>query len=169
MSISLRKYLLDTQETLLGMPLLFSLAEAAKTFLDNGGISSNTSSNNYLSDVSNASIDENDRLEASLKPLNHQVGNPLIMEGTRCTENVFLAWRETFLERRAKQRAEAAEIRAREQGSGPTGKEMFLQGLLKNEAALADPAEIEAIERGAAVLASVDASLFTGDIPSDDE
>jgi hypothetical protein len=34
MALALRQHLSATQDTLLGMPVLFSLAEAAKTFLD---------------------------------------------------------------------------------------------------------------------------------------
>lgn len=150
---ALRAHLAHAQQELSGMPVLFSLAEAAKQFLDGAGANGGA--------VGADSEDEETREENS-RPLNHQVGNPLIMEGTRCTENVFLAWREGFLERRAAEMAARAEAKAREQGSGLTGKEMFVRGLvqLKNEGALADAAEMEAVERGANLLASIDASLF---------
>lgn len=150
---ALERHLEATAAQLTGMPLLFALVEAGRTFLDTGG---------------EAVVEEDEgavaAAEEAARPLNHQVGNPLIVTGTRCTENVFLSWRERFLEWRAVQRAQAEAQRLAETGAGLTGKQMFLAGLLKNEAAAADAAEMAAVGKGAALLESIDASLFTDDV-----
>ena len=61
-----------------GLPMLFALFEHAKGQLDD------------LS--SSAAEPEAPKVTSShvMKEGNHQVGNPLITDGTRCTENVFL-------------------------------------------------------------------------------
>ena len=147
-------------QQLLGMPMVFSLAERAKQLLDE--LSDSTTSNNNNSNNNNAAAAAVEAVEEERKPLNHQVGNPLIVDGTRCTENVFLSWRERFLEERAA-RQRAAELKQKELGDDrPTGKQMFLMGLLKNDESLAYRAIDQAL--AGAEEAPVDESLFKDEI-----
>ena len=67
------------------MAMVFALAEKLKSLLDADEAALSTS-------ASATAAAEEPREEE--KPRNHQVGEPLITQGTRCTENVFMEWRE---------------------------------------------------------------------------
>ena len=117
----IKQALEDEAEVLLGMPMTFSLCEKAKQLLDD-------LSGGQVAEVEDSKQTE----EKEEKALNHQVGNPLIMDGTRCTENVFLAWKEKWLEEREEERKKKEEKQLSEFENKPTGKEMFLRGIIKS-------------------------------------
>ena len=114
---------------LLGMPMAFALAEKLKQLLDEGdavaggGDQGATAGSGGAGSASKGKGKEEE--EAGAKPMNHQVGEPLITTGTRCTENVFQEWREKWLEKRAAVLAEQARQREQEADGRPTGKQMF--------------------------------------------
>jgi hypothetical protein len=82
--LSFRSELHKEAAELRGMPMAFALAEKLKLLLD--------TEQGEPSAAAVAAAEEKSREEE--KPRNHQVGEPLISIGTRCTENVFLEWRE---------------------------------------------------------------------------
>lgn len=118
----LRTAIEEEGKQLIGMPMIFSLAEKAKQVMD--GLDEGNGKDEAAAEKEKEKEKENTKL-------NHQVGSPLIVDGTRCTEEVFLAWRERWLERRLQERKELEQKRAEALGNKPTGKELFLRGAIK--------------------------------------
>jgi hypothetical protein len=108
-----------------GMPMAFALAEKLKQLLDESDVVAGSSGSGGGGESSASKAKAAEAEEAAARPLNHQVGEPLITTGTRCTENVFQEWREKWLEKRAATLAERARQREQEADGRPTGKQMF--------------------------------------------
>lgn len=151
--LRLKKLLAEEATLQLGMPMMFALAERAKSLLDD--LDANTAET-----LEKEKEEEEARRKREAKGLNHQVGNPLITDGRRCTEEVFQEWREGWLEKRALRLAQrAAEQQAAYDGK-PTGKAIFLaQGVNAGEDQLAKSALAATVATGA-----VDESLFQDDV-----
>lgn len=161
--LSMRGELEKEAKELLGMAMVFALAEKLKQLLDSDDGSTVVA-------VAAAEADREDE-----KPRNHQVGEPLITQGTRCTENVFLEWREVrgrtrscrnqvsihfssfdqkWLEKRALQLAERRRQQEEAADGKPTGKQLFLAARDDDKAARALLSQLIADE-------NVDESLFS--------
>lgn len=172
--IRIRDALVDEAQLQLGMPMMFALAERAKQLLDaldgpdddeeekkeenNGNVADNPLDRPRNHQVSNSMTclmhSSNSNCVVSL-----QVGQPLIVDGRRCTENVFLEWREKWLERRAMASAERLVKEKAAWDGRPTGKQMFLA--TESEGG-EDHLAMRAIQATVATGA-VDASLFIDD------
>lgn len=126
--LKLRNVLQQETQQCLGMPMVFSLAEKLKADLD--GLDGASSVDDDEAASGNNNNNNNFEME---KPKSHQVGSPLIIDGTRCTENVFLAWREKWMEERAIKIAERERQKALLAESKPTGKQLFLRGMATDE------------------------------------
>lgn len=150
--ILITQQLVEEAQVQLGMPMAFALAERAKQLLDE-------------LDGSGPVVEEEKKSDATLKAGNHQVGNPLIMDGTKCSEHVFQEWRELWLEKRALEDEKRRLALQAVYDGKPTGKEIWLGLVAKKDDELARTAVGQALTHEA-----VDASLFVEeDIPSDSD
>lgn len=85
-----RRHFKSLLQELRGMAMAFALAEKLKQLLDTDELPVGPAAVAAAAAASAAAATAREEE----KPRNHQVGEPLITHGTRCTENVFMEWRE---------------------------------------------------------------------------
>lgn len=112
---------MEEADKLVGLPAAFGLAERLKQLLDDEDPAAGQAA--AAGGLREASVAR--ETDGRVDKRSHQVGEPQIVDGTRCTEEVFRGWRERWLERRAATRAKKAEEQKREGDDRPTGKEIF--------------------------------------------
>ncbi len=147
-AIGMQRKLDAEASELRGMPMAFGLAEKLKQLLDEGDEAAAGGGGGGGMAEKAEELREEEK-----KPLNHQVGEPLITTGTRCTENVFQEWREKWMEQRAVVLSERRKQQEREADGRPTGKVMFEAARDEDKAARQQLSQLIADE-------NVDESLF---------